>query len=108
MNFNSKTGQITLKSILNSNNQINASFQISVHDGVHEVRAMCNLVVLMLSSNLIDESVNLNFYNIDVDTFLSYLYDNFTNTILDIIPPIVSSVKQVNKKSENFNLARVM
>ncbi len=98
VNLNSKTGQITLKSILNSNNQINASFQISVHDGVHEVRATCNLVVLMLSSNLIDESVTLNFYNVEVDTFLSYLYDNFTNTILDIIPPIVSSVKQVNKK----------
>lgn len=108
VNLNSKTGQITLKSILNSNNQINASFQISVHDGVHEVRATCNLVVLMLSSNLIDESVTLNFYNVDVDMFLSYLYDNFTNTILDIIPPIVSSVKQVNKKIENFNLTRVM
>jgi hypothetical protein len=96
VHLNSKTGQITLKSILNSNNQINASFQISVHDGLHEVRATCNLVVLMLSENLIGESVTLNFYNVDAETFLNYLFDNFTSTILNILPPIVSVIKQVN------------
>ncbi len=96
VHLNSKTGQITLKSILNSNNQINASFQISVHDGLHEVRATCNLVVLMLSENLIGESVTLNFFNVDAETFLNYLYDNFTSAILNILPPIVSVIKQVN------------
>ena len=96
VHLNPKTGQITLKSILNSNNQINVSFQISVNDGSHEVRATCHLVVLMLSENLIGESVTLNFFNVDVDTFLNYLYENFTDSMVKTLPAIVPNIKQVH------------
>lgn len=40
----------------------------------------------MITDNLIAESVTLTLDNIDLDTFLNFLYENFTNAILDVLP----------------------
>jgi hypothetical protein len=56
-----------LKPILNSNNQINTQFLVKVTDGVHEVEAICQLSVLMVTDNMLTESVTLNLINEDID-----------------------------------------
>ena len=88
--LNSMTGEIVLKPILNSNNQINARFLVQVSDGVHEaVEAVCQLSVLMVTDNMLTESVTLSLVNEDIDQFLEYKYENFTSSIKNI--PIFSN-----------------
>jgi hypothetical protein len=40
----------------------------------------------MLSDNLISESVTLNLFNIDLNSFLIHLYDKFIDSVLKTIP----------------------
>ena len=118
VDLDAMTGKITFKPILNSNNLINVSFLIgidgkqspsmmnsnnlfiticliicSTEDGMHQMKTTCELNVLMLSDNLIAESVTLSFSNMDTVTFLDFLYQNFTNTLFTIMP----NFKQVYK-----------
>ncbi len=86
VSLDSRTGHLTLKSLLNSNNQINITFGISVSDGTYQVKTQCELIVLMLSDNLISESVTLTLFNIDSNSFLIHLYDKFIDSILKSIP----------------------
>ena len=87
--MNARTGEMTLKPILNSNNQINTSFSVHMTDvSTIEVtgKAQCELLVVMLSNKLIADSVTLNIYNVDVDLFLDRLYDLFFDAVLNSLP----------------------
>ena len=53
---------------------------------MHQMMTTCELNVLMLSDNLIAESVTLSFANMDTVTFLDFLYQNITNTLFTIMP----------------------
>ena len=101
VSLDSRTGHLTLKSLLNSNNQINITFGIGVTDGTYQVKTQCELIVLMLSDNLISESVTLTLYNIDLNSFLIHLYDKFVESVLKSIPS--SQFKKSN--IHIFNLA---
>jgi len=86
VDLDSKTDKITFKPILNSNNQINVSFLIRINDGNREVLSTCELLVLMLSDNLIAESVIISLPNLDTNIFLNYLYDKLVASLLKIMP----------------------
>jgi hypothetical protein len=94
--LNEKTGQITLKSILNSNNRINVSFPINISDGFHRIQVECQLTVLMLTDNLIKNSVTLNLHHIDIQTLLNSLYNRFIDSIYQILIKSDSSIQKSN------------
>jgi hypothetical protein len=94
VNLNERTGEIALKPLLNSNNQINASFEIEITDRDNEnrVRTTCELIVSMVTDNMIRESVTLSLFNIDLDLFLSSMYESFFEALIKILPPQIKRV----------------
>lgn len=86
VNLNERSGEITLKPILNSNKQINASFEIEIADNESRVRTTCELIVSMVTDNMISQSVTFSLFNVDQDLFLSSIYDLFFESILRIMP----------------------
>jgi hypothetical protein len=53
-------------------------------DGIHEVKSVCNLTVLMVTDNMLAESVTLSLLDADLDLFLTSKYDNLTSSIAEI------------------------
>ena len=100
------TGEIKFKPILNSNNLINVSFLVGIDiDGIHQIVTTCHLTVLMLSDNLISESVTISLANIHSNTFLDMLYLNFTQTLLKMLPNSqMSNIHLFNLVNSSFGL----
>ena len=61
--LNSKTGEISLSSKLNTNVGINAKMGVSVWDGKNEVRAVLSLDVLLVTKEMMHHSVTLRLNN---------------------------------------------
>ena len=59
----------------------------------------CELSVSMITDNMITESVTLNLIGIDLDTFMRFYYENFT----DLMQSFVKNAKKTN--IHLFNLA---
>jgi hypothetical protein len=107
------TGQIRLKSILNTNNHINVSFKISINEdnlnSKENLVTTCELNVLMLTDNMIHESVTLHMHNIEMSMFLDNLFENFTYSILKSLPSAKFTMSNIHifnlvDNSDGFNL----
>lgn len=61
-------------------------------DGLHKVQSTCNLIVLMVSDNMVSQSVTLKLPNIKIDEFLDKLYDEFIN----LMPNFIKNSKKSN------------
>jgi hypothetical protein len=57
-----------------------------------EIRTTCELIVLMITDNLIGESVTLTLNNVDAETFLDSLYDRFVDVIHTTLPGLAKKV----------------
>lgn len=100
--LNERTGELTLKPLLNSNNQINASFEIEIERDLgferHRVRTTCELVVAMVTDEMIAQSVTLTLLNVDIDLFLTAIsYDVFVDAIWRVLPQLKKVIYQIFK-----------
>lgn len=99
------SGKMVFKPILNSNNLINVSFLVGIDDGIHQTITTCELTVLMLSDNLVSDSVTLSLSNVDSNIFLDYLYPDFTQLLLNILPKSqMSNIHIFNLANTSFGL----
>lgn len=50
------------------------------------MRTTCELTVCMVTDNMIAQSVTLMLFNVDLDLFLTAMYDQFFDAILRVFP----------------------
>ena len=84
--LNETNGNIKLSPSLNTNVPMRALFAVSVSDGINEASATCHLVVNLVTEAMLFNSVTLRLNRISQKTFLSSLFDRFTEGLSAIIP----------------------
>jgi len=83
--LNETTGDIMLSPYLNTNVPTKAQFEIAVTDGLNEASAMLNLVVNLVTEKMLQNSITLRLSSINVNDFLSSIYNRFLDSISSII-----------------------
>ncbi|XP_022163708.1 protocadherin-like wing polarity protein stan isoform X2 [Myzus persicae] len=84
--LNESTGMLTLSSQLNTNVPKIASMEISVTDGVNEIKATMTLIVRLVTDEMLFNSVTVRLADMTKEAFLSPLLEFFTSGLAAIIP----------------------
>ena len=98
---NAKTGEISLSPKLNTNVGINAVMGVSVFDGKNEVRATLSLDVLLVTKQMMHNSVTLRLNNMTEDAFLSPLFTFFVDSISAVVPVPRENIHIFSIKSDS-------
>ena len=99
--LNSRTGEISLSPKLNTNVGINAKMGVSVFDGKNEVRSVMSLDVLLVTKQMMHNSVTLRLNNMTQDAFLSPLFSFFVDSISAVVPAPRDNIHVFSIKSDD-------
>ncbi|CAG0879787.1 unnamed protein product [Cyprideis torosa] len=80
------SGEIRLSPSLNTNVPIKALMEVSVSDGLNEVRASLTLEVLLVTETMLFNSLTLRLEGLTPNDFLSQLMERFKDGLSAIIP----------------------
>uniref|UniRef100_A0A3P9M048 Cadherin EGF LAG seven-pass G-type receptor 2 n=1 Tax=Oryzias latipes TaxID=8090 RepID=A0A3P9M048_ORYLA len=83
--LNQSTGEIQLSQALNNNRPLEASMKISVSDGVHSVSAQCLLQVIIITDEMLSNSITLRLANTSQEHFLSLLLAQFLDGVAQVL-----------------------
>ncbi|RVE73479.1 hypothetical protein OJAV_G00049860 [Oryzias javanicus] len=83
--LNRSTGEIRLSQALNNNRALEASMRISVSDGVHSVSAQCLLQVIIITDEMLSNSITLRLANTSQEHFLSLLLAQFLDGVAQVL-----------------------
>ncbi|XP_059482643.1 protocadherin-like wing polarity protein stan isoform X3 [Neocloeon triangulifer] len=86
IHLNESSGELTLSPQLNTNVPKIASMDISVSDGVNEVKANMQLTVRLISEEMLLNSITVRLNDMTEQTFLSPLLNYFIEGLAAIIP----------------------
>ncbi|KAF6198555.1 hypothetical protein GE061_008303 [Apolygus lucorum] len=84
--LNDTSGELTLSPQLNTNVPKVAMMEVSVSDGVNEVKAWMELTVRLISEDMLTNSVTVQLAEMTVEAFLSPLYSYFVEAVAAIVP----------------------
>ncbi|KAJ8731807.1 hypothetical protein PYW08_014537 [Mythimna loreyi] len=84
--LNETTGEMTLSPQLNTNVPKLATMEISVTDGVNEVKAMMQLSVRLITEQMLFNSITVRLNDMTAEQFLSPLLGFFIDGLAAIIP----------------------
>ncbi|XP_045493580.1 protocadherin-like wing polarity protein stan [Colias croceus] len=84
--LNETSGSMTLSPQLNTNVQKLATMEISVTDGVNEVKAMMQLLVRLITEDMLFNSITVRLNDMTAERFLSPLLGFFIDGLAAIIP----------------------
>ncbi|XP_026739662.1 protocadherin-like wing polarity protein stan [Trichoplusia ni] len=84
--LNETTGEMTLSPQLNTNVPKLATMEISVTDGVNEVKAMMQLSVRLITEEMLFNSITVRLNDMTAEQFLSPLLGFFIDGLAAIIP----------------------
>ncbi|XP_013196318.2 protocadherin-like wing polarity protein stan [Amyelois transitella] len=84
--LNETTGSMTLSPQLNTNVPKIATMEISVNDGVNEVKAMMQLTVRLITEEMLFNSITVRLNDMTAEQFLSPLLGFFVDGLAAIIP----------------------
>ncbi|KAI5643828.1 cadherin domain-containing protein [Phthorimaea operculella] len=84
--LNETTGSMTLSPQLNTNVPKLATMEISVSDGVNEVKAMMQLSVRLITEEMLFNSITVRLNDMSAEQFLSPLLSFFIDGLAAIIP----------------------
>ncbi|XP_045488378.1 protocadherin-like wing polarity protein stan isoform X3 [Pieris rapae] len=84
--INETTGSMTLSPQLNTNVQKLATMEISVTDGVNEVKAVMQLLVRLITEDMLFNSITVRLNDMTAERFLSPLLGFFIDGLAAIIP----------------------
>ncbi|XP_050681661.1 protocadherin-like wing polarity protein stan isoform X2 [Leptidea sinapis] len=84
--LNETTGSMTLSPQLNTNVPKLATMEISVTDGVNEVKAMMQLLVRLITEDMLFSSITVRLNDMTAERFLSPLLGFFIDGLAAIIP----------------------
>ncbi|PSN41253.1 Protocadherin-like wing polarity protein stan [Blattella germanica] len=86
VHLNSSSGELTLSPQLNTNVPKVASMEVSVTDGVNEVKAMMHLTVRLVTEEMLFNSITVRLDEMTEEAFLSPLLTFFIEGLAAIIP----------------------
>ncbi|XP_065199574.1 protocadherin-like wing polarity protein stan [Planococcus citri] len=86
IHLNESTGQLTLSPQLNTNVQKTAFIEVSVSDGINEVKATMQLLVRLVTDEMLYSSVTVRLNDMTQEVFLSPLLSYFIEGLSAIIP----------------------
>ncbi|XP_073973404.1 protocadherin-like wing polarity protein stan isoform X2 [Rhodnius prolixus] len=84
--LNETSGELTLSPHLNTNVPKIATMEVSVSDGVNEVKAWMELTVRLITDDMLLNSVTVRLADMTVSSFLSPLYSYFVEAVAAIVP----------------------
>ncbi|CAG9761162.1 unnamed protein product [Ceutorhynchus assimilis] len=84
--LNDSTGQLVLSPQLNTNVPKIASMEVSVTDGVNEVKAVMQLTVRLITKDMLYNSITIRLNQMTKEAFLSPLLNFFIDALAAIIP----------------------
>ncbi|XP_060527638.1 protocadherin-like wing polarity protein stan isoform X2 [Cylas formicarius] len=109
--LNESTGQLILSPQLNTNVPKIASMEVSVNDGINEVKAVMQLTVRLVTKDMLLNSITVQLNQMTKEAFLSPLLQYFIDALAAIIPcprenVIVFSIQDDNNvKSKILNVS---
>ncbi|KAL7299168.1 hypothetical protein TKK_0007766 [Trichogramma kaykai] len=86
VHLNKSTGEITLSPQLNTNVPRIATMDVSVTDGINEVKATMTLMVRLVTNKMLFNSITVRLDEMTLDAFLSPLLGYFLDGLAAIIP----------------------
>lgn len=86
IHLNESTGQLTMSPQLNTNVQKTAFIEVSVSDGINEVKASMQLLVRLVTDDMLFSSVTVRLNDMTQEVFLSPLLAYFIEGLSAIIP----------------------
>lgn len=86
VHLNQSTGAMTLSPQLNTNVPKLATMEVSVNDGVNEVKAVMQLSVRLITEEMLFNSITVRLNDMTAETFLSPLLSFFIDGLAAIIP----------------------
>ncbi|XP_051163355.1 protocadherin-like wing polarity protein stan isoform X2 [Leptopilina boulardi] len=92
ISLNKTTGEITLSPQLNTNVPRIATMEVSVTDGVNEVKAMMTLSVRLITDKMLFNSITVRLDDMTVEAFLSPLFGYFLDGLAAIIPCPIENI----------------
>lgn len=84
--LNETTGGLTLSPQLNTNVPKLASMEVSVTDGINEVKAVMQLTVRLITKDMLHNSITVRLNQMTEEAFLSPLLNFFVDSLAAIIP----------------------
>lgn len=84
--LNETTGQIQLSPQLNTNVPKIASMEVSVSDGLNDVKAIMQLSVVLITEEMLLKSITVRLNQMTKEAFLSPLLNFFIDSLAAIIP----------------------
>ncbi|XP_036388557.1 LOW QUALITY PROTEIN: cadherin EGF LAG seven-pass G-type receptor 3 [Megalops cyprinoides] len=87
--LNHSSGEIRLSRKLDNNRPLIANMMVTVTDGIHSVSAQCVLRVLIITEDMLSNSITVRLQNISQEHFLSPLLGHFLEGVSAVlsVPP---------------------
>ncbi|XP_046355288.2 cadherin EGF LAG seven-pass G-type receptor 1-like isoform X1 [Haliotis rufescens] len=85
LHLNESSGEITLDARLNSDVPRLGSFEVSVSDGLNEVKAGCKLFVRLVTEDMLLNSITIRLDRMTEQAFLSPLFKFFVDALASIL-----------------------
>nr|XP_018907159.1 PREDICTED: protocadherin-like wing polarity protein stan isoform X2 [Bemisia tabaci] len=86
VNLNESTGHLSLSPQLNTNVPKVANMEVSVSDGINEVKASMQLMVRLVTDEMLFSSITVRLADMTEEAFLSPLFNFFVEGLAAIIP----------------------
>nr|AHY88472.1 fmi [Terebratalia transversa] len=84
LHLDKKNGTIQLDSRLNSDRPTSGRFQVTVSDGLNVVQAKCDLIVRLVTQDMLYNSITVQLKDMTIYGFLSNVYQLFVNGLAKI------------------------
>lgn len=106
--LNSSTGGITLSPQLNTNVPKSAVMEVSVSDGINEVKATMQLFVRLVTEDILFNSVTIRLNEMTAEAFLSPLLNYFLDGLAAVIPCPRENIYLFSIQEDTDVVARVL
>ncbi|KAL7022348.1 hypothetical protein ACKWTF_012208 [Chironomus riparius] len=106
--LNPNTGQITLSPQLNTNVPKSATMEVSVNDGINEIKASMHLIVRLVSDDMLFNSVTIRLNEMTAEAFLSPLLNYFLDGLAAVIPCPRENIYMFSIQEDTDVVARVL
>ncbi|XP_048462262.1 cadherin EGF LAG seven-pass G-type receptor 3 [Rhincodon typus] len=85
MNLNQTSGELRLSRKLDNNRPLVASMLVTVTDGIHSVTAQCVLRVIVITEEMLSNSITVRLENMSQERFLSPLLNRFVEGLAAVL-----------------------
>ncbi|CAH1784160.1 unnamed protein product [Owenia fusiformis] len=108
LHLEERTGLVKLDPRLNSDVPRNGTFQVSVSDGINEVKAICSLFVRLVTEDMLFNSITVRLNDTTQTHFLSPVYNLFLDALSHVIPAPKKDIFIINIREDTDVMSRIL